>query len=325
MTGVLLQQPVLVLLAASAAFGLFLMVAAQPIGRPRPDLATRLRELDPDEWLIADESGPAPAAVLGVPLVDALLRPFVDDLARLVELAGRILGLTSARELERRLQLAAPGTTPLQYYGEKVTVALAFEVILLVSHVTFDLLRLPHGGPWPLWAWLGAGILGFALPDLTIGGRLAERRTRIVRELPTLLDLLAIAARSGRSLQQAIADVAPFLAGPLGGEWARLGSEVARTPGGLPVALRSLAVRNGVPELESLAEQLIAAHAGGHALAPTLEDLATARRQERLHAIEAEGARATERMFLPVAVFVLVPLLLVVAIPAGVSLFGALR
>lgn len=321
---VLLQQPVFVLLAASAALGLFLMVAAQPIGRPRPDLATRLRELDPDEWLL-DDMAPPPAAVLGVPLIDALLRPLVDDVARLTERVARTLGLTSPRELERRLQLAAPGTTPLQYYGEKVTVALAFEVILLVTHLTFDLLRLPHGGPWPLWAWLGAGALGFIVPDLAIGSRLAERRMRIVCELPTLLDLLAIAARSGRSLQQAVADVAPFLAGPLGDEWARLGAEVARTPGGLPVALRGMALRNGVPEVESLAEQLIAAHAGGHALAPTLEDLATARRQERLHAIEAEGARATERMFLPVAVFVLVPLLLVVAIPAGVSLFGALR
>src|SRR4051794_2676607 len=101
MTAALLQQPVLVLLAPGGALGLFLMVAAQPIGRPRPDLATRLRELDPDEWLVEDVT-PLPAAVPGVPLIDALLRPLVDDVARLVERGARVLGLTGARELDRR-------------------------------------------------------------------------------------------------------------------------------------------------------------------------------------------------------------------------------
>ena len=38
--------------------GVFLVVAGQPLGRPRPDLLARVRELDPQYWPSRLESRP---------------------------------------------------------------------------------------------------------------------------------------------------------------------------------------------------------------------------------------------------------------------------
>ena len=49
MTAVL-DQPVFLLMAALLGVGVFLVIAGQPLGRPRPDLLARVRELDPQYW-----------------------------------------------------------------------------------------------------------------------------------------------------------------------------------------------------------------------------------------------------------------------------------
>ena len=49
MTAVI-DQPVFLLMAALLGVGVFLVVAGQPLGRPRPDLLARVRELDPQYW-----------------------------------------------------------------------------------------------------------------------------------------------------------------------------------------------------------------------------------------------------------------------------------
>jgi tight adherence protein C len=208
-----------------------------------------------------------------------------------------------------------------EFYFEKVLTALALEAVLLVGNVAFERLGLMHVGIWPLWLWLGVGALGFVWPDLEIRRRAHQYQTRIRAELPTLVDLLAVAVSTGRGIEDALVDVAPFLTGPLAREWGRLEQQLVR---GLPAALEDIAARTGVPEMETLIGYLVAAYERGQALEVNLIQLAETLRERRLNDVMAAGGRATERMFLPLVVFVVVPLLVLVIAPAGASLFGLL-
>ena len=67
---------------------------------------------------------------------------------------------------------------------------------------------------------------------------------------------------------------------------------------------------------------MIAAYQRGQALEANLVQLSETLRERRLHEVTAAGGRATERMFLPLVLFVIVPLLVLVIAPAAASLFG---
>ena len=54
-------------------------------------------------------------------------------------------------------------------------------------------------GPWPVWVWLLGFVMGFLQPDWLLERRIARRRKAILVELPTVLDLLAMAASAGLS------------------------------------------------------------------------------------------------------------------------------
>src|SRR5690349_5109940 len=88
------DQPIFVLIAAVSGLAVALLVLGQPLGRPRPDLLVRVRELDPRSWPDRLEVGQQLGSTswLGVPLVDALLRPVIEvsaaQISRLLALAG---------------------------------------------------------------------------------------------------------------------------------------------------------------------------------------------------------------------------------------------
>lgn len=306
----LLGQPILVLLACTCGLGIFLLIAGPALGPARPDLVTRLRRLDPELWW--EEPEPSPGA-------GAFLRPLGEDAVRL---AGRVLGalgLIPPDELPRALVQAESSMQVHEFYLEKVLTALGLEAVLLVANVSFERLGLLHVGAWPLWLWVVVGVGGFVVPDLEIRRRARAYRARLQAELPTLVDLLAGAASTGRGVEDAVVDVAPFLVGPLAREWAGVQQQLVR---GFPVALQELAARNGIPELDALVGHLIAAYQRGQALEGNLVQLSETLRERRLHELTAAGGRATERMFVPVIFFILLPLLVLVIAPAGAALMG---
>ena len=87
-------------------------------------------------------------------------------------------------------------------------------------------------------------------------------------------------------------------------------------------ALEAMAERNVIPELTSLVDHLSAAHEQGIPLVQTLVVQAEAlRERKRLRLIE-EGGKASIRMLLPVALFILPVLFVVLLAPAAVELMN---
>src|SRR5690606_24088928 len=152
--------PVTAALALSGVFGagLWLIVLGQPLGRPRPDLARRLRRLSAQGRMELDAGMREP--VFESALLERALRPLLDDAGRAIGTVLRRLGLETSG-LDRRLALAMPGVTPAQFHGQQLATG-------LVAAAVFPLLNLlgAHpAGPWPVWLWLAAFAAGFAAPS----------------------------------------------------------------------------------------------------------------------------------------------------------------
>ena len=319
-----LQQPVLLVLAGVFGCGVFLLVLGQPLGRPRPDLLARVRELDPQYWPNRLDLPPAeqPADWLGVPLLDALVRPLLAASASQIGRVIAFFGLADPREIERQLKLVAPRSSLMEYYGEHLLAPTALVVTLFVTDRAFVELGIAQGSLWPAWLYAVLGVGGFLSPDFVLQQRLRARRRRIVAELPQALDLLGIAVLTGQSLQQALIEVPALVHGPLAAELVhaqrqlRLGHTTVRE------VLEELASRNQIPELTRVVEGLVSVYAANLPAAASLEQMADGLRHERLQQIVESGGRALERMTLPLIVCVLVPLFALIALPVGAVLFG---
>jgi tight adherence protein C len=318
------EHPVFLLLATALGFGVFVVIAVQPLGRPRPDLFTRVQELNPQNWPNRlDRTEHADSAWLGVPAVDALVQPVLDEAAQRVGRVMRYAGIADPREIERQLALVAPRSSLKEYYGEHLLAPAALLATLFASDRVLVEVGIVHGSLWPAWTYAALAVLGFCAPDLVLQHRLKRRRSQLLAELPQALDLLGIAILAGQSLQQALIDVPPLLEGPLSSELIhvqrklRLGNMTVRD------ALEDLADRNRIPELTRVVEGLVSIHSASLPASHALEQMAASLRHERLQQIVEAGGRALEKMTLPLIVCVLVPLFALIALPVGAVLFGS--
>jgi tight adherence protein C len=297
---------------------IYLLVTAQPLGRPKPDLAERLRRLDVDERVRMEADRRAIRPLFRSRVLEAVLRPVLDDLGQLARRWRARFGLSGGGELERALRVARPGVEPEQFWGEQLVGGLLGLALLPVLNA----LDLGLGGGWPVWSWLLVAVAGFLLPHWDLARRVAARRARIVMELPAALDLLTIAVSAGQAPEQALDLVARRSGGVIGQELQGALRELVLGHRPLVATLEALAERNGVPELASLASNLRAAVEQGLPLARTLAmQAAELRERKRLH-ILAEGGRASVRMVLPVALFILPVLTIILLYPATVQLLG---
>ena len=296
--------------------GAYLLLTAQPIGRPKPDLAERLRRLDVDERIRMELERRDVRPIFASRLLESMLRPVVEDLGRLLRAALGRFGVVGGEELERKLRVARPGVEPIQFFGEKAISGL----IGLGVCPLMNALGIVPFGVWPVWLWLVGFIAGFLLPDAELDRRLAARRTRAVMELPILLDMLTIATSAGLALEQALGLVARQSQGTVARELQHAVREMALGQRSVVEALGAMAERNAVPELTAVVGQLRAAHEQGIPLVQTLSAQAEALREQKRLRIVEEGGKASVRMILPVALFILPVLFVVLLVPAAVEL-----
>jgi hypothetical protein len=325
-------EPRLMLWPALFALGAWLLVGELLDVRGRPALADLFARQDVDrrlretiEYELARSLGvtPEPSRTtldtersLFPPVLKRMLRPVLADAGGLVRgLLARVApGLAGGAMLERDLHLVRPGASIGGYFAEKIGAALLWLVIPPALAAL--------GGPrTPPILWIVAAVAGFVLPDIDLRRRVRARRERLLAELPAVLDQLVIATSAGLSLEQALDQTAACSEGSVGDELRRLVAELGLGRWrSLQEALGALDRRNGVPELSLLVGQLQAAHRQGVPVGQVLAAQADALRDRRKAQIIEAGGRATVRMVIPIAVFVLPVLVIVILVPAAVQL-----
>jgi hypothetical protein len=309
--GTLRAEPLWLLLAALCSLGVFIAVAGPALGRRRLNLGQRLDRLDPATWDLAPDASPG--------IAEQLL-PLVADLRQMGRRVLRVLGFSAPGDLGQ--EVAQLGETPASFWREKAKLVLFLELLALVANVLADQVLDVYHGSWPPLVWLVAGGVGFFLPDLALQERIRRRRAVIQAELPVLVDLLSIGVGAPGGIQQAVFEVTPYLSAELAGEWRRMLRQVETNRQSFEAALRELAGRMQLTDLDQLVDRLIAAHTRGQPVAEVLAQLSATLRERRLQEATAAGNRASERMFLPVVAGIFLPLLVVIVAPAMSLLLG---
>jgi len=171
-------------------------------------------------------------------------------------------------------------------------------------------------------------LLGWMLPNFFLGGRVKERQSQILRELPTVIDLLIVCAQAGLGLlmgvdkvSKEVTDSAPVLCTEL----QQLIQDVKLFAKSVPVAMREMGERCGVDELINMASALIAAEQKGADISYPLRQQGDALRERLKRKKEEEAAKVPVKM-VPIIMLFVMPLILCPMLgPAIVTIIDALK
>jgi len=295
------------LLGALLGFGLLLVVRRLPFLR-RPSVDDRigpyLRDLGgSDVFLgVADSSSP----------FYAVLRLFEPSLRGGAVRLERILG--GAASVRRRLGRAGIDRTLEEFRIEQVLWGAAgFGATLLVSFVA---LSVGAGNPVGLILLCGlAAVLGVLSRDTYLTSQVRRRERRLLAELPTVAELLALAVAAGEGPAAALDRVARSSRGELSIELNRVLAET-RAGESLVRSLDALADRTGLVALSRFADGLAVALERGTPLADVLRAQAGDIREASRRELIESGARREVAMMVPV-VFLVLPVTVIFAFFPG--------
>ena len=235
----------------------------------------------------------------------------LQDGARLVE---RWLGGSAA--VARRLREAGAAPDVTRFRAEQVLWGLAgFAAGVLVT------LGLPAlaGRPISAMAVVGGavvGVLGGILGrDGWLGRQVARRQAQILRELPTLTDLLCLAVTAGEGPRAALDRTVARSCGELSRELAMVLADL-RAGEPFTTAMERLAVRVPTPAVVRFVDGLVVATERGTPLGDVLRaQAADVREQHKRDLIEAGGRR--EVLMLVPVVFLELPVVILFALYPG--------
>jgi len=264
-------------------------------------LAPYVRPADGREW-VGHEPGPrfAPAR---------LLAPVFRDAGRLLERWG-----SSAADVRLRLERSGSPLSVEQFRAQQVAWA---GVGLVAGFAAATTLRVARGAPVvTLLILVTICAVGGALARDAWLSRAAHKRTdRIISELPTIADLLALAVAAGEGARAALDRVASTTSGALPHELRRaLGDARAGEP--LSRALQDMAARTGAQPLRRFVDGIVAALDLGTPLAGVLRAQAHDARAAGREQLMEQGGKREIVMLIPV-VFLILPVTIVFAIYPG--------
>lgn len=234
-------------------------------------------------------------------------------------LALRLSPSGMTRTLQRRLDLAG---NPARWTPDRILAAKGLGLLAL------GLLGSVYGLHSPLLLVLfapGCAAIGFFLPDLLLYNAGLKRQAKIQKELPDALDMLTICVEAGLGFDAALAQVARNTAGPLAAELTRALQEM-QIGKSRSEALRAMADRTTVSELQAFVSALVQAGELGIAVAQVLREQAKEMRLRRRQRAEEQAQKVAVKITFPL-IACLFPAIFVVVIGPGAiiimhSLFG---
>ncbi|MBI4060639.1 MAG: type II secretion system F family protein [Elusimicrobia bacterium] len=151
------------------------------------------------------------------------------------------------------------------------------------------------------------GVLGFLIPDLLFQSRIRARQLDIMRNFPTMVDLMALTIEAGldymAAIERILKNVKPAQRTELENELQKMLNEVqlgyTRRD-----ALQRLAMRTGVAEVRSFVGLIIQSDELGTSLVELLRNYAADMRFRRLNKAEKLAAQAATKMLIPLFIFI---------------------
>jgi tight adherence protein C len=284
------------------------VLVAQGLRAPQVDAEAVLAELD-TEPVVLDEF----STRLKEPIATRLLRPLAGSLGETI--AG-LVPRRRADQLRHRLLIAGVSAkvgpeefVVMQGVGLGAGVLLGLLLGEASGYHGFGLLRMV----------VILAVMGLFAPVAWLRRKQDERQASIRRDLPDVLDLLAISVEAGVGFEGALEVVTRHFDGELSGEFARTLREMEL---GLPRrdALQNLKRRTDVAELSNFVLILVQADALGMPIGRVLRTQASEMRLKRRAWARERAARLPVKIMFPLTVFILPALFVVILGPAAISI-----
>jgi len=247
------------------------------------------------------------AEQLQLPLLERTFFPALRSMGRSLQtFAPSALKTT----LTKRLGLAGLKITAEQWFGWYVVGAgcgLAFSFIMSLT-----------GGKSGMDLLLLGSVLtvaGSLVPELILRQKTTRRQVSIVRALPDVLDLLTVSVKAGLGFDSALLKVTEKMKGPLPQEMGQVLHEVKMGVSRRD-ALKSLADRTGVKELQSFVGTIIQADQLGVSISNVLQLQSDSLREHRRQTAEEKAMKAPVKMLFPLVLFIFPTLFIVLLGPA---------
>ncbi len=173
---------------------------------------------------------------------------------------------------------------------------------------------------------LGSATVGYYLPNFILARRIAHRQREIFENFPDATDLMLVCVEAGLGLDAAITRVAEEirLKSLALAEELHLVTLELRAGSSRERALRNLALRTGVAEVDTLVAMLIQADRFGTSMGDSLRVYADDLRTKRRLRAEETAAKIPLKLLFPLVFFIFPSLLLVLLGPAFIQVYRVL-
>ena len=214
-------------------------------------------------------------------------------------------------------------SAPVIYFAAKTALALLFPALLyLYVSTTGSKLQ----GNTLLAVLLVVAAVGYYLPNIILRRLVFVRQREIFETFPDALDLMTICVEAGLAMDAAIARVADEikLNSPTLSEELHLVTLELRAGASKEKALRNLALRTGVEDVDILVAMLIQAERFGTSIGASLRVHADGLRTKRRQRAEEAAAKIALKLLFPLIFCIFPSLLLVLLGPAFIQIYRIL-
>lgn len=250
---------------------------------------------------------------------------------RTVKLTGPFAKLSTPEDSDQSSALRARflhagirnASAPAAFFGIKTVLALGLPLLVYFT-VLVSMPQLQFQGT--LLAVLAAATLGYYLPNIVLDRMIFVRQREIFETFPDALDLMTVCVEAGLGVEAALVRVADemqhkseALAEELHLVTLELRAGVDRAR-----ALRNLASRTGVEEVEGFVAMIIQAERFGTSIAASLRvhsDMLRTRRRQRA---EEAAAKIALKLLFPLIFCIFPSLMLVLLGPAMIQIYRIL-
>ncbi len=251
--------------------------------------------------------------------VESQARRPLDSLAgRLGDVTARRISTNDEEIRQRLISAGMYGTTPRKLLG--------YQVILAIFLALLALWIIPLGGGGTvltLVGAVGAGALGWYLPNVYVSRRRRLRFETIDRQLPDMIDLLVVTIEAGLGILASMRVAAETLKDPLGQEL-RLTLQEQRMGLSVGDAIESLGRRADTGNMRIFVRALNQGEKLGVSIGTTMRNLSAEMRKRRKAWVEEQAQKVPVKMLFPLAFLIFPAMFIVLLVPAFIRIADVL-
>jgi tight adherence protein C len=268
--------------------------------------------------------------MLGAPtVIDSPAERFVERVAKATKPIAKLSTPEEGFEnsaIKRRFVNAGirNAAAPVAFFGAKTVLAVALPML---AYVLLVVVKQPAmKGNALLMMLLLAAALGYYLPNMILSRMVFVRQREIFENFPDALDLMTICMEAGLGTEAALTKVADDMVhkSEVLSEELRLVNLELRAGAPRDRALRNLAIRTGVEEVDGFVSMIIQAERFGTSIADALRVHADMLRTRRRQKAEEAAAKIALKLLFPLIFFIFPSLMLVLMGPAMIQIYRVL-